>query len=98
MAEDKPEKKFLKFTELPFDKVEDNKKLPLRDTIIKKNMVKSTGKIRKINLPKEEDEPQVICHEKNGHINIIEVICTCGRKTKIQLQTSSNENVNEKEK
>ena len=98
MAEDKPEKKFIKFTELPFDKVEDNKKTPFKKTIIKKNLVKSTGKIRKINLPKEEDEPQIICHEKNGHINIIEVICSCGKKIKIELKTSGTEDPDEKEK
>ena len=87
MAEDK-ESKFKDFSELPFSKVGSKTKITAKDVIIKQNKAKNTGKIRKIALEHDHDNPEVVLHENNGKIEVIEFICTCGKRTKVQVNYS----------
>ncbi len=91
MTDKELKSKFIDFEQLPFSELKNKEKSVTGGTIIKSDQVKLSGKVRKIPLSHEEGEPQVVYHEKDGRVDIIEFICTCGNTVKVKVKYHDEE-------
>lgn len=66
------------------------------ENIIKKEATEESGIIRKIEVQTNEDEPSVYYYEHDGRVDVIEFVCTCGKRIKVRLKYDPSNTDNQK--